>query len=188
MPSSWQAGPMAGMSWAHLFSQLGSQELLESSHSCRESTACSSLGTGSVLQFQRVLSLTSVRKCFEMEMCFFPESALRNHRGGDFHPREYAACGLAGGLPGHACEERPSCGTDETSQTRSRGEQGLSKHPWAAASTGTALGERCHARISLSSSACSTRPELFGSVSKILCLMGPAAFVKIQSLMGVLSV
>lgn len=59
----------------------------------------------------------------------FPESALWNHRRGDFHPRKYAARGLAGGLPGDAREKRPSRGADETPQTRSRGENGLFSIP-----------------------------------------------------------
>lgn len=59
VPSSWQVGPMPGMSRGKfVFSQIGSEGLLVSSHSRRESTACSSLGIGSVLQFQHVLSLS----------------------------------------------------------------------------------------------------------------------------------
>lgn len=50
---------MPGMSQGTFqFSQAGSEGLLVSSGSRRESTACSSLGTASVLQFQCVLALS----------------------------------------------------------------------------------------------------------------------------------
>ena len=53
------------------------------------------------------------------------ELKMWDHRSGDFYQRQHVTCSLGGWFPGYACEEGPSCWTDEATQAGQRGEYAL---------------------------------------------------------------